>query len=621
MKKYLALLLAVVIALSCLAGCGDKDKEAATGGSSDVAVNELGNTVEDSSDLPDWEGKKLDLRMWWGQGTSSIAKNNKPTKDVVWPEIYRVTGVRFTEDSFDNGGELMDAKISKIIAANDWPDIVVNPEAAVLEKMIDADMVYDLTDLIPKYMPNLTKLIELGGDTPIFKSEREDGKLYYLITSAGANSVDYLDPDIDPALLARVKVPVEPIDYVYVRDDILTKLYPNAKTQDEIEELYMKNGKFTKEEILDVTFKSKEEFFDFLYDIKELGVKEGNREVYPFYVADGIDNWSLLAHMGSLYGYNMNKQSCNYFTYWDKETDQIEYMFKQPFFKQVLKDWTKLVQDDIASPDSLIDNRAAFEEKVNNGQYAVLYGQAVPDQNVMNAAGKPYKYRKVYIDIKPNSDKFLFSKTNSAGTAKFVILKNTIKEEDLPQVLRFFDFMISEAGQKLAYWGPRSAGLFTEENGVRKFVDKKLEAESVYDEPNEMKIYYNLESQAWPIYPTATSLHQPKLVYDFEPRKTMANKYFSMGTVEVPELTYSKAGNIWEFDTYGVEGVSKFWAARQSFENALTKIFIAKNDKEFESLYKEMIATAERNGLTDKTLKEINTAFKEINADYMDNLK
>ena len=167
----------MVIALSCLAGCGDKDKEAATGGSSDVAVNELGNTVEDSSDLPDWEGKKLDLRMWWGQGTSSIAKNNKPTKDVVWPEIYRVTGVRFTEDSFDNGGELMDAKISNIIAANDWPDIVVNPEAAVLEKMIDADMVYDLTDLIPKYMPNLTKLIELGGDTPIFKSEREDGKL------------------------------------------------------------------------------------------------------------------------------------------------------------------------------------------------------------------------------------------------------------------------------------------------------------------------------------------------------------------------------------------------------------------------------------------------------------
>lgn len=615
MKKCMVMLLALLLLVSC-AGCGKKTSETGNVGNG-YNVNEMGNEVEDSSELPDWQGEKLELTMWYGQGTGAPNKNKKSTNDVVTPEIYRVTGVKYSEDSFDNGGELMDAKISKLMAANEWPDVVVNPERAVLEKMINADMVYDLTELIPKYCPNITKLMQQGGDHPYFESERSDGKLYHLVTSA---SIQYMDPDIDSNLLARVQTPVDPIGYVYVRDDILKQLYPQAKTQKEIEEMFLEKGKFEKEDILDVTFKTKDEFFDFLYKIKDLNVKEGNRKVYPFYVADGIDNWSLLTCMGNIYGYNMNKQSCNYFTYWDKETKQIEYMFNKPFFKEVLKDWTKLVQDDVASPDSLIDNRAAFEEKINNGQYAVIYGQQTPDLEVLNSAGKTYQYRKVYIDIPANSDKFLFNQLMNSGD-RYAILKKNISEDQLPQVLRYFDFMLSKAGQRLSYWGPKSAGLFTEKNGVRKFTDAELEAESVYGEAHDKKVYYNLESAAWPGYPISDSLEQPKLVYNYEPKASMTNRYFSMGAVEVPELIQSKGGFIWEFDGYGIDGVSKFWASRQAFESALTKIFIAKNDEEFEEYYQTMLDTATRNGLTDEVLTEINKAFKVINADYMENLK
>lgn len=614
MKKYLSLVLVVFMLTSLLSACTSSEKGTEQYGSSDVAINEIANTVEDSSDLPDWTGKKLELRMWYGAGTSSLKRNSKSTQDVVMPEIFRVTGVKFSEDSFDNGGELMDAKIAKIIAGNDWPDIVMNPERAVLDKMIAGDMVYDLTELIPKYCPNLMAMNEKGGDSPLFKSERKDGKIYKIFTQF---PIDYQYPDMEPALIAKVKNPVDPIGFVYVRDDILKKLYPEAKTQDEIEALYLKNGQFTKEEILDVTFKSKEEFFDFLYKIKKLGIKEGSREVFPLYVSDGIDNWSLLTGMGFLYG---RPSTVNYFTYWDKETDRVEYMFKQPFFKETLKDWTKLVQDEIASPDSLIDNRSVFEEKVNNGQYAVLYGQALPDQNVLNAGNKSFRYRKVYVNIPVNNDKFLFNTTYSEPN-NFAILKSNVKEEDLPQILRFFDFMISETGQKLAYWGPRSAGLFKEENGVRRFVDKSLEAEAVYNEAGEKRQYYNLEAQAWPVYPVCESIHQPKLVYDFEKKASLTNKYFAMGAVEIPERVESEAPQIWSFDGYGVKGATSFWLARQSFEDAITKIFISKNDEEFEKYYSEMVKLAERNGLTKETLDEMNEAFKVINEKYMDNLK
>ena len=95
MRKLFSMLLAMLMTVSILAGCGNNSGEETTGGAiSDVAVNEMGNTVEDSSDLPDWTGKKLDLKLWWGQGTGSVKRQKKAENDVVTPELYRVTGVK-----------------------------------------------------------------------------------------------------------------------------------------------------------------------------------------------------------------------------------------------------------------------------------------------------------------------------------------------------------------------------------------------------------------------------------------------------------------------------------------------------------------------------------------------
>lgn len=625
MKKVFALVLTAALFMGTLSGCKSKE-QVQTDVSSDYAVNEMGNQVEDSSDLPDWTGKKLKLKMWYATGTGALNRLKTAEEDVVTPEIYRVTGVMYDqEESFDNGGETMDAKIAKIMASNDWPDIVVEPERAVLEKMIEADMVYDLTEYIPKYCTNISAMAAKGGNNNYLKSDRADGKRYLLPISV---SLDYAASDLDATLRARVNAPVDPYDYIYVRDDILTTIYPEAKTQKEIEDLYMQNGSFTEEEVFDVPISTREEFFDFLKKVKALGLKEGNYDVFPTYVADGYDNWSLLSNFGSLYGYSMSKtKGANYFTYWDKESKNVEYMYASPLFKEVLKDWTGMVQDGIASADSLIDNRAGFEEKVYNGVYAVLYGATLPEQNELNSslttAGKPYQYRKVYLKVPANTDKFLFTTSNVAGT-NIAILKNQIKEEDLPQVLRFLDFAQSEAGQKLAYWGPRSAGLWEETDGKRVFKDKDLEACMVYDEANDKKVYYNLCNSAWPGYPNMSgSRYNPKVVYDMERNVSSTNKFFVSGVVmEAPELTTAVAPDIWKFDAYGVAGVQKFWQARQSFEDALKKVFIAKTDSEFEELYSALLTTAEKNGLTDEALTEINQAYREsVNADYMENLE
>lgn len=46
-------------------------------------------------------------------------------------------------------------------------------------------------------------------------------------------------------------------------------------------------------------------------------------------------------------------------------------------------------------------------------------------------------------------------------------------KNEIAQVLRAFDFMLTDVGQKLAMWGPAIAGLFEETENGRRFAVKE----------------------------------------------------------------------------------------------------------------------------------------------------
>jgi hypothetical protein len=453
------------------------------------------------------------------------------------------------------------------------------------------------------------------------------------------------DPDralkmIDPSFVTPNAVEGND-QFIWVRDDLLKKLYPTAKTQDEIDELYVKNGgKFSREDLYDVPLKSTEDFTKMLYDLQTLikneNITENGKPVEVTYAFGGQDNWGTLAVLANFY--DRIPKGSNYFTYFDKKTQQVEFMFQQPFFKDIVHDFNKMVRDKVMDPNSLVENNATHLEKINNGQYAVAYLYDTPDENVLKAAGKPYRYRKVFIDSALKTDQFISPVGGLANNIGVVIFKDSVKEEDLPQVVRFLDYMISEVGEKMYTWGPQSAGLFEEKDGKRVFKDKELEDAMVYSKDNGKSLYYNLANtrlastntygSGWPYYPTymwGGSNVTPFYSYDRVLSPSEARNFFDPGNL--PNNAYTDHGiplandmQIWNF--FGaVPSTDQFWKGRDAFEKALTKTLAARDDAHFEELWQQFSDIAEKNGANEQMKKEINDYFMEANKDQLDALK
>ncbi len=647
LTKICSLILAMVMIVTVFAGC-TKDKttpsntpaaeetpapEATT--APNLAYYDMYDTVQDSSDLPDWTGKQLKLKVWYTHGTGD-AKRLTPEMDVVSPEAKRVTGVELDKDtSFDNGGNENTVKLGMLNAANDWPDIAFMSGIGAFKDMLAAGKVYDLTEAIQKYAPNLAKRMPFDL-FPKIKDEitnyNQTGETFTfpLLLGEPDKSLKKLDPSF---VSPNAQNGPNGFNWIWVRDDLLKKLYPSAKTQNEIDDLYVKNGKFSKEDIYDVPVKTKEDFYKLLYDMQALikaeGIQENGKPVQVSYAFGGGDNWSALTQLFT----NLNRipANNNYFTYYDKEAKSVQFMFQQDFFKQGVLELNKLVRDKVMDPNSLLENNASHLENLNNGQYAVAYLYDTPDESVLKAAGKSFRYRKLWLDSPVNTDKFIAPAGPIGNNYNIAIFKDSVAEEDVPQIIRYLDYMISEVGEKMYTWGPRSAGLFEEKDGKRTFKDKDLEDAMVYNKDNGSSVKYNLNNtrlgstsgygNAWPYYPTymwGNSTVAPLYTYEKVRSPGDALAFFDPGNL--PGNTQAEMSTTLKADTavwvfFGpVAAANEFWKGRDALEKTLTKTMAAKDDAQFEELWKTFQDQATASGATPETLKAINDYFAKENA-------
>ncbi len=629
LKRIIAFLLVLTMGIS-IAGCGEKKEK-----------NNVKTNIEpidftqykDSEEVPSWEGEKLSLIKWeQASNTSSTTSKSKiVTDDPVSKELERITGITYSVDeSFDNGGNSYDAVVAKLIAADDFPHIVENlPDPSSL---IKSDYLWDVEPYMEKYAPTLYRIFgpsskTLYGDLWNYQKETYGGIYEISIpTVSGANSLTALKDidnsiDITPEQIRAIAdTDISAYPYFYMRDDILKQLYPQAHTVAELKEIYNKNGSFTKEEILDVPINSPDEFIDLLYRIKDLNLKDGDAEVYPMFTHVGADNWPVLVQLGGMFGYATATpgENPNYFSYWDMEEGKILPTFKQPWFKDILKMYNKLIRDEVCSPEALVDTKQLFDEKLNNGRYIVCYGSYCPSDANING---DFRYRKVFCNFtSADESKYLFAQYDYTQFDRYSFFKNSVSEEQLVQILQMFEFVASNAGQKLMFWGPKSEGWYTEyEDGTLTYKDEQVKKEMLFSAENGTETIEPMGlAVTWPSkVKIGTTKYVPKAMYSDEMKRWTTE--YNGSRIKKQVLVPSNVPNVYNRKVLEtIPEMKRFWDSRNGFEDALLKVFAAQDDEEFEKLYNTMVKYAEDNGLTDKTFEEFNDYYVNVlNKDYM----
>lgn len=628
MKKIIALLLCVVFVFGCT-GCGKEETKTSAG--LPVNVNEIGNEYSTIDDMPDWTGDKLDLVVWYGYGSNDAYIGKTAKDDKFRAEMERVTGVKISDSSFDNGGQTGDTKIAKMVSTGNWPHVGVGLEASIAQSLVEEGLLYDLTELIPEYMPNYSKMLNSSEEIKKQYDRAEDGDGTYALRRLHKRAFQFADPEYTAEKYAKIIQPTDSRKWIWVRDDILKKVYPEAKTQAEIKKIFMEKGKFDAEDMSDVVIRSKEEFRTLLEKINELNITEGGRKVWPFYTHAGEDNWDLLTIFGpSFAGAGANSDVINNFTYYDGNKDEMVVTAEQEWFKELCWFFTELVIDDIASREALVDNKTAFEQKKANGEYAIFYGNMIPPTDeALQAAGKNFSYRKVMIDVPGDPDTFVDRDASKGVFDQYpMYFFKSLDETKLEQTLRFIDFFYSEAGMKFANWGPKKAGLYEEdENGNMRYTDKKYEAAQLYEGDQQVYIDYGLYS--FPridffLVPDGLNKYQPELVYgdDIERTESDWSKAWNYSYIE-PRQDFPYTDMAWSIYSFGKysENINAFWNARQSSEDAMKKIFTASNREEFDAYYDEMVKKLSSNGLNQEATAEMLEILIERCGDSYNDLK
>lgn len=579
MKKFMALLLAVCMLCGVLAGCGGKEK-----------------TTNISPDGVYTPSSELAIELWYTQG-SDFASGNELAENVVADWLYDRTKVKI-ESIYGNDGGQWDTKLSRLVAGDNMPAVVAcgaGQGPAHFAKLAENNLIWEITDeMLEKYAPNYLKRVP----KETIDMFRIDGKLYGLPYHQSSSAET--NPNLDEETLQNIDTYVKGIssdEYfkLYIRDDILKMIYPDTHSFEEIYEVASK-GAPCADMCFDIPITTKEEYIDFMYKIKALGLKtENGGPVYAFGYSGG-DNWEALNYIG---GDMMGFSNQYYTSAWRDDIQEIVLPLVDDVCYEAAKVQNKLLRDKIFDPESLVNTSEIYSEKVLNGQYAIfgadyVSGSVEGVNTQLERQGKKFRYRPFNVNI-PNSSEYQSGKTATKWTKSLCFTKvNT--EEELIQLLNWVNVSSSEEFDEIYWWGPEEAGLYTEENGVRKYKDDRFNQRFIdgksaaLDNKDTKGIGIEaVECGVWYVNP----VNQKQTAY----APQVYNKTFRVApyaamtkiTADSPHAVTKifPPSYVWAACYADIPEVVEFWAKREKWENAFKMAFTATSDEDFDKKWNE----------------------------------
>jgi len=236
LKRTLSIIICIVICVGLLTSCNNG------GGSKPV--------FENGKYVPQEE---MEITVWQTQGTDFTSKVLDDSIVKEWLENKTKVKV---DNAYGNDGGQWDAKLTKLVAGNNLPEIVAcgaYQGPAHFAKLDQLGQVWELTpEMLKKYAPNVWERVP----EKYWNAIKVDGKILGIPYGASEIS-NKTHPKATEQELETMKtlyktpyndITIAGIQTLWVRDDILRKFYPDAMTYDEITKLLDKN--MSPEEIL-----------------------------------------------------------------------------------------------------------------------------------------------------------------------------------------------------------------------------------------------------------------------------------------------------------------------------------------------------------------------------------
>ena len=548
--------------------------------------------------------KMLELTVWETQGTDYAAK---PTLEGDIPAEWLKNKTNVTvKNMYGNDGGQWDAKLTKLVAGDNLPDIVhcgSYQGPAHFAKLNQLGKVWELTpEILQKYAPNVWER------TPAeyWEKIKVDGKILgipYML-----NKEDVIFPNSDKDEEARLRASLNNVTDVtwnktfcfWVRDDILKDIYPDAMSYDEMCALLEKKQAPLGDDMLDIPIYSTKEYIDFMYKIRDGKYSADGKKVYAFGY-DGSDNWSALTCLGSdMYGYKNHA----YTSTWNHNTQRIEVMLTGDLVHQAAKTQNKMIRDGVIDPESLAHTSAQYKEKVMNGQYAIA-----PISNIQRASdvnkelekiGKPFRYRPFITQVPAQADYPAFKE--KIWWAESLCILKTLSEEELYQTLNWINVQYSDEYDKIRNWGTKESGLytdgpdgkpvFTDERFTRYFIDG--DATALPDEKDRRGLQGN--GGLLRVVPVYYDRWTPEIVYKKQTLipDTFSGFTFPAESEHVKNVKEFPPAQVWSSVYAEIPEVVTYWSSREQWENKFKIAFTAESDSEFDTKWNSAITELNR---------------------------
>ncbi len=383
-------------------------------GCSGTAGQETSEQAETSSAVETAQDgeKTVDLEVWT-TNTGFLPVEEGGTMYNFYKDLL---GVGIVQPYVEwNGGQTFGEQLNLRIAAGEMPDIIqfVNGMETDLAK---EGALLDLTDLLPEYAPHLWETVP-------------------------AETWDVLK-SYDPSGEGRIYMTPTIVDYTrhsaLIRQDWLDKLGLEIPT--------------TQEEFVEVlrAFKTQDPNGNGVADEIPTGGREEARWMDYLFSMYGIAMWE---------GYPQ----------WDIYDGELTYSAVTPNMRDALEFISQLYQEGLLDPETLMNDKAAWDGKVNSDQVGVFFQWAEQSYsyalNIYNATGTKADWSVLPV-ISAEGYEGFYTQKPTVG-AQFGV-KNTDDQERIEAAMKVLDAFGNQELWETLYLGPEGMISYVDESGDRK---------------------------------------------------------------------------------------------------------------------------------------------------------